>query len=119
MPIDIQNAWNRAQLVEPFEITTPNTKAKLGTFVCESEAIQIFSLEPKKVFTDLHPTAWAMVFRIDDTIVGMSEYFTALKQLKPYIMDIQDGNALIRAMSPEELQQVLAAAESIVASKLA
>lgn len=63
MPLDLQHAWNRARLTEPFTVTSPTTGAEIGVFMLDADSIQIFSLDPAKDFPDLKVSAWSMGFR--------------------------------------------------------
>lgn len=118
MPLDLQHAWNRARLTEPFMVTSPTTGAELGVFLLESDTIQIFSLDPTKDFPDYKVSAWSMAFQLGDQIVGLASYFTTLEQLKPYVMDLQNGNLLVRGLDHEEFLALFQASEGVPANKL-
>lgn len=118
MPLDLQHAWNRARLTEPFTVTSPTTGAEIGVFMLDADSIQIFSLDPAKDFPDLKVSAWSMGFRFGGQILGLASYFGALAQLRPYVMDLQNGNLLVRGLDPDEFTAVFKAAEGVPADQL-
>ena len=59
-----------------------------------------------------------MGFRFGGQILGLASYFGALEQLRPYVMDLQNGNLLVRGLDPDEFTAVFKAAEGVPADQL-
>lgn len=118
MPIDLEQSWQRAQLTEPFVVTSPTTNTPLGVFMLDADTTQILPLDPAKDFPDLKVSAWGLAFRANDQVLGLAAYLSALEQLRPYLMDLQDGHLLLRGLSSDEITKAFRASHGLSTDQL-
>ena len=106
-------AWQQAYEAEPhaFELEEGGLMA---AFTLTETADTILPAAPESLY-EIEGEAisqWALTFfsLTRDDILGTLEYHKALRRLQPYLVDARDGSLLVRGLTLEEMERVLAEA---------
>lgn len=108
MQIDLSEVWRTATVAEPigFVDEAMNT---VGAFTLTSDTPIILSFSPAEDFelnTDIIHQ-WKVVFQTSQgEVLGDANYEQVLNELKPYILDQQNGSLLIRALTDDEISDL-------------
>lgn len=102
--------WSQAHAAEPKFYSGPDG-VPFGAIALTEGTETILPTAPQtKYAVDGSPVAdWRMVLvsTTKDSILGDCEYFSALKKLKPYILDSKDGSIFIKGLSLSQLESIV------------
>ena len=105
---DLQAEWSRAIVAEPIGFVDESLHT-VGAVTLKSGIVTILSLSPGEDF-ELNTNIihdWKIVFQTSDSeVLGDADYRRAIKELKPYILDQQNGSLLVRAFDDNELHEL-------------
>lgn len=108
LPRDLQLAWSEAAVAEPIGFVDENLHT-VGAITLKAGAPLILSLSPAEDFelnTDIIHD-WKIVFQTTDhEILGDADYTRALRELKNYVLDQQNGSLLVQALTDDELHEI-------------
>lgn len=111
--MDLAELWRQAQVVEPLEFDYEELASSVGAFCLHTGAPAILSLDPAEDFelnTDII-MSWKLVFqKPNGEVISDLPYDVALQALKNHTLDQQNGSVLIRALTAEETQEIIAKA---------
>ncbi len=100
--------WNAATVAEPMGFVDEDLNT-VGAFTLASDTPTILSLSPAEDFelnTDIIHQ-WKIVFQnSQNEILGDADYELTIKELRPFILDQQNGSLLIRALNDDELSDL-------------
>lgn len=106
--------WNDAYPAVPKFYETPDGTPFGAVALTEGIATILPKAPQNKYSVDGQPVSdWKMVLvsTTRDDVLGECDYFTALRQLQPYILDSNAASVLIRGLSLKELEALLLSSE--------
>lgn len=103
--MSVREDWSQAQVLEPLGFVDEDLNT-VGALVLTAGAPIILSLDPGADFelnTDIIQQ-WKIVFQNQEgEILGDADYHILLREIKPYILDQQNGSLLVQIPDDEEL----------------
>lgn len=102
--------WSQAKVAEPLGFVNDDLNT-VGALVLTAGVPMILSLDPGADFelnTDIIHQ-WKIVFQNQDgEVLGDADYLMVLKELKPYILDQQNGSILVQIPNDDDLADLYA-----------
>lgn len=106
--MSIDKDWSRAQVLEPLGFVDEKLNT-VGALVLTSGAPIILSLDPGEDFelnTDIIHQ-WKIVFQTQDgEVLGDADYQTLIREIRPFILDQQNGSLLVYVPNDEDLSDL-------------
>ena len=104
------NLWGEAFKASPNVYSKSDTDT-FGALALTENTLTILPKDPKSVYTvsgkKIEDWRLALVSTTKDTVIGSIEYYKALIKMKNYIVDTDETNYLIKALSVEEMNHLI------------